>query len=139
MPCRPCVEVYRNRVRKAWSVRIDGRVVAHVQEIALVGVTLRASEAARIRCLRTGARDVHAWARGTEAEEPRPPGAIRLRYRLEEPGFRAGGRVITAASAVWFEADGSAWIEGGGDGKALDIQRHSRRRDAVDAAGRPAL
>ncbi|BAQ49181.1 hypothetical protein Maq22A_1p34585 (plasmid) [Methylobacterium aquaticum] len=138
MPSPRSVEVYRNLTRKAWSVRVNGRVVAHVQAIALQAVTLRASEAGRLRCLRTGARDVHAWARGTEAEEPRPPGAIRLRYRLEEPGFRAGGSVITAASAAWFEADGSAWIEGGGD-EGLDFQRRSRRCDAVDAAGRPAL
>ncbi|BCM81601.1 hypothetical protein mvi_00620 [Methylobacterium indicum] len=120
-------------MRRAWSVRVAGRVVAHVQAIALVGVTLRASEAGRIRCLRTGARDVHAWARGIVTEGARPPGAIRLRYRLEQPGFRAGGRIVTAAAAAWFEADGSAWIEGGGDA-SVDHQRPAHGRDALDAA-----
>lgn len=127
------VEVYRNLVRKAWSVRAGGRVVAHVQEIALAGVTLRASEAGRLRCLRTGARDVHAWARGEVAEGARPPGAVRLRYQLRAPGFRAEGKVVTAAAAAWFEADGSAWIEGGGGGD-LDFQRLAHRCDALDAA-----
>ncbi|BAQ49202.1 hypothetical protein Maq22A_1p34710 (plasmid) [Methylobacterium aquaticum] len=129
----PFVEIYRNLTRKAWSVRVGGRVVAHVQAIALVGVTLRASEAGRLRCLRTGTRDVHAWARGTVTEGARPPGAVRLRYQLTEPGFRAGGQIVTAAAAAWFEADGSAWIEGGG-GADLDFQRLAHRCDALDAA-----
>lgn len=106
-------DVYRNRTRCRWSVRISGRVVGHRLGLALTGVTLRASEAARLRCLRTGARDVHAWAAGTIADLPRPVGAKRLRYRIEEPGFRCEGRVITRAAAAWFEADGTAWAVGG--------------------------
>ncbi|MGU3282507.1 hypothetical protein [Methylobacterium mesophilicum] len=106
-------DVYRNRTRRAWSVREGGRVVAHVEAIALRDVTFRASETARLRCLRTGARDVHALAAGTVVEAPRPAGAVRLRYRLQETGFRAEGRVVVAAAAAWFEADGTAWVEGG--------------------------
>ncbi|GJE74889.1 hypothetical protein [Methylorubrum suomiense] len=106
-------EVYRHRPRGLWSVRECGRVVGHREAIALVGVILRASEAARLRCLRTGARDVHAWAAGTVADLPRPEGARRLLYRIEEPGFRVEGAVVTRAAAAWFEADGSAWCEGG--------------------------
>lgn len=106
-------DVYRHRGRRCWSVREGGRVVAHVEAISLADVVLRASEAARIRCLRTGARDVHAWASGTVVEAPRPAGAARLRYRLAEPGFRVEGAVVTAAAVAWFEADGTAWIEGG--------------------------
>ena len=109
-PAAP-VEIYRNLTRRAWSVRVGGRVVGHVPAIALVGVTLRASDAARLRCLRTGARDVHAWARGLAIEGvPRPAGARRFRYRLDRPGFRlADGAVIAAAAAAWFEPDGTAW------------------------------
>jgi len=61
-------------------------------------VTFRASEAARLRCLRTGARDVHAWATGELADLPRPEGAARLRYRIEEPGFWVEGAVVTRAA-----------------------------------------
>lgn len=105
------VEVYRNLTRRAWSVRVGGRVVGHVQAVALAGVTLRSSDAARQRCLRTGARDVHAWARGFPLTGvPRPAGAVRFRYRLAEPGFRlSDGTAFTAAAACWFEGDGSAW------------------------------
>lgn len=106
-------DVYWHRGRRLWSVREGGRVVAHVPAIALAEVVLRASEAGRIRCLRTGARDVHAWAAGTIVEAPRPVGAVRLRYRIAEPGFRAEGAVVVAAAAVWFEVDGTAWFEGG--------------------------
>ena len=61
-PIASGVEAYRNLTRRLWSIRVAGRVVGHAQSVALVGVTLRASEAARLRCLRTGARDVHAVA-----------------------------------------------------------------------------
>lgn len=107
-------DVYRH-CRRAWSVREGGRVVGHVEAIALVDVALVASEAGRVRCLRRGRREVVAWARGGVADLPRPASAERLRYRLEEPGFRAGDkeRPVTRARAAWFERDGSSWIEGG--------------------------
>ncbi|BAU90596.1 MULTISPECIES: hypothetical protein [Methylobacteriaceae] len=106
-------EVYRNRTRCRWSVRISGRVVGRRLGVVLVGVTFRASEAARLRCLRTGARDVHARAAGTVADLPRPEGVARLRYRVKEAGFRVERQVVTRARAVWFEVDGSAWAVGG--------------------------
>lgn len=110
MPTPGSADVYRNLTRAAWSVRVAGRVVGHVPAIGLRDVTLRSSNATRIRCLRLGVRDVHAWARGVPTEAPRPPEAVRFRYRLAEPGFRlADGQVLLAADACWFEEDGSAW------------------------------
>ena len=106
-------EIYWHRTRRLWSVRELGRVVAHVETISLSGVRFRASEAGRLRCLRTGARDVHAWAAGTLCEVSRTGGAVRIRYRIEQAGFRVEGRVVTKAARAWFEADGSAWCEGG--------------------------
>lgn len=104
------VEVYRNLTRRAWSVRVGGRVVGHVPAIALQGVVLRSSNAARLRCVRLGTRDVHAWARGIPTDAARPPEAIQFRYRLAEEGFRLpdGGR-LHRANACWFEEDGTAW------------------------------
>lgn len=92
---------------------MGGRVVAHVPAISLWGVAFRASEAGRLRCLRTGARDVHAWAAGSVCEVSRTGDAVRVRYRIEEAGFRVEGRVVTEATRAWFEANGSAWCEGG--------------------------
>lgn len=110
MPTPASVDVHRNLTRAAWSVRVGRRVVGHVPAIALRDVTLRSSNAARLRCLRSGVRDVHAWARGIPIDAARPPEAVRFRYRLAEPGFRlADGQVLLAAAAAWFEADGSAW------------------------------
>lgn len=108
-------DVYRHRRRRAWSVRGGGRVVGHRDEVCLVGVTLRASEAGRIRCLARGSREIVAWARGEVVDMARPAGAVRLRYRLTEQGFRAGdeGRPVSEGAVAWFEADGTAWIEGG--------------------------
>lgn len=109
------VEVYRNRTRRCWSLRVAGKVVGYADADALESVRLRHSEAARIRAIRTGHRTVHAVAAGELSSAPRSLNAARLRYRVDAPGFRAGEeeRLVTSASAAWFEADGSAWIEGG--------------------------
>lgn len=107
----PAVDAYRQRARRCWSVRRAGRVVGHVETLALAGVTFRASEASRLRCLRVGARDVHAWVTGEPVEMSRIGDAIRVGYRLAEPGFRRRdtGEIITRAAVVWLEPDGSAW------------------------------
>ncbi len=104
-------QAYYNRVRRCWSVRVRGLVVAHVPALALSDCRFRASEASRLRCLRSGTRDAHAWVAGTPLERPRPRPAVRIGYRLSEPGFRRRdtGAVISRAEAVWLEADGSAW------------------------------
>lgn len=94
MPTPASVDVYRNLTRRAWSVRVAGRVVGRVKAIALRDVVLRSSNAARLQCLRLALRDVHAWARGTPTDTAHPVEAVRLRYRLSEEGFRlpGGGR-----------------------------------------------
>jgi len=96
---------------RLFSVRRGGRVVAHVPTLALRDCSFRASEPGRLRCLRTGARDVHVVVVGEPSEKSRPGDAVRFGYRLTEAGFRRRdtGEIITRAAAVWLEADGSAW------------------------------
>ena len=105
------VAVYRNLTRRAWSVRVAGRVVGYVQAIALRDVVLRASEASRVRCVRLGVRNVHAYARGARFVAERPPEAVRIRYRPHvEAGFRLpDGAIVSEAAVLWLEADGTAW------------------------------
>lgn len=107
----PSVEVYRNLTRQLWSVRSAGRVVGHVPAIALRDVVLRASEASRLRCVRLGVRDVHAYARGARFVADRPPEAVRVRYLPHvEAGFRLpDGTIVSEAAALWLEEDGTAW------------------------------
>jgi hypothetical protein len=107
----PPVHVYWNRTVKVWSVRRDGIVVDRRPSLALAGCALHVGESARLRCLRTGDRDVHAWIKGNLTDGAKPADAIRIGYRPSMPGFRRRDtdEVVTAASAVWFEADGSAW------------------------------
>ena len=106
------VQVYRNLTRRRWSVRVGGWVAAHMEAIALRDVVFRSSEAARIRTLRTGIRDVHAWARGVPVRGlGRPSDAVRVRYRPHvEAGFRGpDGDLVVTADLAWFEPDGSCW------------------------------
>lgn len=113
LPAAPdaLTQIYWNRTRRLWSVRVRGLVTAHVPALALSNCRFRASEASRLRCLRSGARDAHAWVAGTPLERPRTRPAVRIGYRPSEPGFRRRdtGAVIARADFVWLEADGSAW------------------------------
>lgn len=107
----PAVQAYWNRSRKIWSIRAGGLVVAYEQTLALAGCRLHAGESARLRCVRTGDRDVHAWVAGDLADEACPESLVRIGYRPSETGFRRRdtNEIITRADVVAFEADGSAW------------------------------
>lgn len=61
------VEVYRNLNEGPgvwWSIRQDGLVVAHAQEVCLLGPKSIVSRSGWNRFKRTGKRNVHAWMRG---------------------------------------------------------------------------
>lgn len=107
----PSAHVYWNRTRRVWSVRVGGLVVAYEPALALAGCRLHAGESARVRCIRDGARDVHAWVAGELADGPCPEDLVRIGYRPVEPGFRRRdtNQIVTRADLVAFEADGSAW------------------------------
>ncbi|MBK3398511.1 MULTISPECIES: hypothetical protein [Methylobacterium] len=105
------IDVYRNLVRRAWSIREAGLVVGHEQAVALRDVRFVVSEAARQRTLRLRQRAVMAWATGTRCEAPRYPSAIRVRFDpYAGPNFTTeDGTVVLRASLVRFEEDGSCW------------------------------
>lgn len=58
------VEVYRNLNRGGYTIRQGGKVRAHADELVLLDVEFVVSGAGHARCLRTGVRNVHAWAKG---------------------------------------------------------------------------
>lgn len=106
------VEIYRNLTRRRWSVRVGKWVAAHMEAIALRDVVFKSSEASRARMIRTGNREVHAWARGVPVPGlARPADAVRVRYRPRiEPGFRdPDGELVVLADLAFFEPDGSCW------------------------------
>lgn len=62
------IEVYRNINRPGplpwYSIRQDGLVVGHTQDITLKNVYFVVREAGRQRVLKTGRKNVHAWVVG---------------------------------------------------------------------------
>ncbi|WP_342153301.1 hypothetical protein [Methylorubrum sp. SB2] len=52
-----------------------------------------------------------ATIEGIIADGARPDDAIRIGYRPSQSGFRRRDtdEIVVAASAVWFEPDGTAW------------------------------
>jgi len=107
------VDVYRHlrRRERCWSLRVRGRVVDHVDSIALRDVRLVVRPGALARVRRREIREVCAHAAGVEADVDRPQGARRLRFcPYSGTTFTADGEPVTAARLAWFEADGTAWI-----------------------------
>lgn len=105
------VQCYWNRTKLVWSLRQGGIVVDRRAAVTLTDCRFHAGESARLRVLRTGDRDVHAWVVGALSDAPRPPSAVRVGYRPSEPGFRRRdtGAIVTRAITVGFEPDGSCW------------------------------
>lgn len=63
------VKVHRNLNAKCLSItategEFKGRVIAHCQAVRLLDVTFKVSETSRQRIIRTGVKDVHAYAVG---------------------------------------------------------------------------
>jgi hypothetical protein len=60
------VEVYRNINKPGvwYTIRQNGYVVAHTDELKLINAEFHVSEAGRRRVLETGRKNVHAWIRG---------------------------------------------------------------------------
>ncbi|MEH3146432.1 MAG: hypothetical protein PGN34_14030 [Methylobacterium frigidaeris] len=108
---QPPVHVHFHRRLKMWSILRKRRLIGHAPSLVLIGCIMRASEAGRVRCLAAARREVVATIEGILSDGARPADAIRIGYRPTEPGFRRRdtGAVVTGASAVWFEPDGTAW------------------------------
>ena len=76
------VEVYRNLHTGTLSVR-DARtkkVVGHAHTVMLEDATLKVSEAGRLRAVREGRRNVHAFAVGVETARTLAPSGDRISY-----------------------------------------------------------
>ncbi|ARO54051.1 hypothetical protein B2G69_07765 [Methylorubrum zatmanii] len=103
-------DVYRNRVRRVWSVRESGLVVAHVDAVCLYDVSFHVSEAARQRAIRLGQRAVLAFARGKLIDAPLQGSSELITFDpFTGPHFEMGDFIIKEASLVHFLADGSCW------------------------------
>lgn len=60
------VQIYRNLRNKKWSIRDagSGLVLGHADELSLVYVSFHTSKAGQQRVLKTGHKNVHAYAEG---------------------------------------------------------------------------
>lgn len=85
------VEVYRNLHRNCLSVRLNGLVVAHVNEITLDGVVFKVSEAGRQRVIRERRKNVHALIKGRVVALQAAQDGVPVRYNpyLRPTFFRA--------------------------------------------------
>jgi hypothetical protein len=58
------VEVYRNLHKQCYSIKQDGLVKAHADEISLKKCTFHVNEKGRDRVRKTKRKEVHAWVKG---------------------------------------------------------------------------
>lgn len=111
-PAPLVVEAYRNLSRRCFSVRCAGRVVGHVETLALADAEFRVSAAGVRRIQARRAREFVAVVRGIPTESSAiPTGAVRVRFcPYLGPSFHlADGTPVTAAALVILAADGSCW------------------------------
>ena len=108
----------------AWSVadEAEGRVVAHVPSLLLRDVRLIVHAGGRARVLRTGVKNVHAWAvgyyAGSAPQGDRPKGFRAVVYypNQEQPAafwFRSMGRAIESDrvfDAAWLDEEGHLFV-----------------------------
>lgn len=108
------LKVYRNLTRRTWSLKEGKAPVAHAPSLVLRDVVFRVSEARRQAVIRSGWREVHAWAIGAR-EGALPVCHVQVTYNPHLRGefFEVKtGRAVKAADFVSFELDGTAWASG---------------------------
>lgn len=76
------VQVYRNLHRKMYSVRQNGKVVAHGHSFCLLDPCYVVNSSGREKCRSTGERNVHAYVTGYLASSPEPEGVSTCTLRL---------------------------------------------------------
>lgn len=111
-PAAATVDAYRNLSRGCFSVRCAGRVVGHVETLALSDARFVVSAAGVRRVQARHQREVVGVVRGVRIESgPVPPEAVRVRFcPYRGPDFTLrDGSPVSAAALVFLAADGSCW------------------------------
>lgn len=100
------VYVYWNLHRKCWSVRQAGRVIDHVNKLALTGCRFLVGQAGRKRVLETGRKNVHAGVSGFIADtSSRPDCPQRITYNpRRDKCFLAAGLPVYSAEYCLLES-----------------------------------
>lgn len=111
-PSPLAVEGYRNLTRHRWSVRRAGRVIGHVETLALADARFVVSAAGVRRVQARRAREVVAFVQGVLTESGGlPRKAERVRFcPYRGPDFTLeDGTPVSAAALVHLMADGTCW------------------------------
>ncbi len=78
------VEVYRNVNKKGvtYSIRQNGYVVAHADELTILNAEFIVQKAGNKKVRKTGQKNVHAWVRGDLVDKLEPSENSKLRQRV---------------------------------------------------------
>jgi len=111
----PEADVYWHSRKKAWSVRVAGRVVDHLPCMTATCCRMVVREAERQRAIERGQRSVHAWIRGQISVPVTIDdcvGLIEIGYSFRCAGHfttRPDFRPIRSARLVVFTVTGQAY------------------------------
>ena len=109
------VRVYRNLNANCYSIKQDGVVKAHADQVVLDNVTWTVSEAGRQRVIREGRKNVHAYAVGRLAAYAYALDADAVYYNpYKVDGFRVadgglGSTRLTKSAAAYLNAFGESF------------------------------
>lgn len=95
------VRVYRNLHHGGYSLMVGGHVAAHADRVHLVDVTFSIREGGRRRALKTGIRNVHAFALGMLAAWSFPGFASLVMYKPALGWVSGGLEPVAGCSSLW--------------------------------------
>lgn len=112
------VNAYRNLHNGLWSLMaVDGkdanRVIAHADEVSIIGPVFVVGEAGRQRVIREGKKNVHAFVRGFLAASDHQAD-VRVTYNPFKRGafVTEAGDVVREAAFAHLDSNGKAWARG---------------------------
>lgn len=111
----PEADVYWHSRKKAWSIRIGGRVVNHLPCVSATRCRMVVQEGERQRAIARGQRSVHAFVRGkiqVGVTLDNTLGLVEIGYNYRLAGCftrRPGYTPIFAARMVVFTPSGQAY------------------------------
>lgn len=107
------VQAYWNSHKQVWSIRHDGKVIAHEQTFFLHNCKFIVQKGGRERVLREKNKNIHAWVEGdytpSDASEFDTYTGVEVKYNpYKGDKFRAGGEPLETAGIVFMSVQGTA-------------------------------
>jgi hypothetical protein len=116
------VDIYWNLHKKIWSIRHNGIVIEHLDNVFVEDVSFVVQPAGRRKVRKTRRKNVHAFVRGEIADKFEINNLQRVRYNpYQHTSFvdAETSKPIHSASQVFLSEEGKCFMNIGGDNESI--------------------